>query len=167
MRCDSARSQAAVVVSTRCLCASTACVLGRDLSLSPLCGVLWRACTRTGLVNAQEASVRPQSFRLPDLTSTRPLLQRSAGAAPTDPLLWLWYCRCMCGARFSVCSRPLAHAHRYSMFWYRSEAVLIYVCLHYLLVFYLIAALAVWLGLASLTFLNYSCGLQTGSDMVQ
>lgn len=105
MRCDSARWQAAAVVSTRCRCAPTACVLGRVLSLFSLCGVLWCASTRTGLLNAQDASVRPQSVRLHDLTSTCPLLQRStAGAAPTEPLLWLWCCLCMYDARFSVCS---------------------------------------------------------------
>lgn len=35
-----------------------------------------------------------------------PPLQRTTGAAPTDPLLWLWYCPCMRDTRFSVCSRP-------------------------------------------------------------
>lgn len=159
--------QAAAVGSTRGHCDSPAGVLGRDRSLSPLCGVLWWARTRAGLVDAQDTSVRPQSFRLHDLTSTcspccsalqEPLQQTRFHDSDTVHVRPTVFCLLLL-----VHTRtPAQH-----VFWYRSEAALIYVCLYCLLVFYLIAAPAVWLGLASLTFLNYSCGLQTGSDMVQ
>lgn len=55
---------------------------------------------------------------------------------------------------FALSHFPGTHTHRCSVFCFCSEAVLICVSLHCLLVFYLIAALAVWLGLASLTFLT-------------